>query len=147
MFAGKSSELLRRVQALEVTGSSGNSTCPSPQAVQMNSDAAAVQAADKQILLVKSDRDTRYSKDEITTHDGLARPCHAVGLLAELRAATDYANAQVIAIDEAQFFPDLLEFCTEASDHEHKQILVAGLDGDFRRHRFGQVIALTCMVP
>ena len=46
---------------------------------------------------------------------------------------------EVIAIDEAQFFPDLLKFCTEASDHANKQVLVAGLDGDFQRQRFGQV--------
>lgn len=118
MFAGKSSELLRRVKALE--------------------------AANKKVALVKSDRDTRYSKNEITTHDGLARPCHAVGSLAELRATVgeEYANIEVIAIDEAQFFPDLLSFCTEASDHDQKQIVVAGLDGDFQRHRFGQVLDL-----
>ena len=101
-----------------------------------------MQAAHKQVLLVKSDRDTRYSKSEITTHDGLARSCHAVGLLAELRAVQQYGSARVIAIDEAQFFPDLLEFCTEASDNENKQILVAGLDGDFKRQRFGQVSLL-----
>ena len=100
-----------------------------------------LQAANKKVALVKSDRDTRYSKNEITTHDGLARPCHAVGSLAELRATVgeEYANIEVIAIDEAQFFPDLLSFCTEASDHDQKQIVVAGLDGDFQRHRFGQV--------
>ena len=99
-----------------------------------------LQAADKHVLLVKSDRDNRYSKHDITTHDGLARSCHAVGLLAELRATQQYSSAHVIAIDEAQFFPDLLDFCTEASDYEDKQILVAGLDGDFKRQRFGQVM-------
>lgn len=46
---------------------------------------------------------------------------------------------QVIAVDEAQFFPDLLEFCTHAADRDAKLVLVAGLDGDFRRRQFGQV--------
>lgn len=117
MFAGKSSELLRRVTALE---------------------------ADKTIAMVKSDKDNRYSQTEITTHDGLARPCYAVAQLADLRSAVgqSYDSIQVIAIDEAQFFPDLLEFCMEASDHDNKQILVAGLDGDFQRRRFGQVLDL-----
>lgn len=46
---------------------------------------------------------------------------------------------QVFAIDEAQFFPDLLEFCQTVADHEQKKVIVAGLDGDFRRQRFGQV--------
>ena len=95
-------------------------------------------------MLVKSGRDTRYSTTAITTHDGLARQCHAVDTLASLKEVIglDYSSVDVIAIDEAQFFPDLVEFCTEASDHDNKYILVAGLDGDFRRQRFGQVISL-----
>jgi thymidine kinase len=36
----------------------------------------------------------------------------------------------VIAIDEAQFFPDLVEFCTEAVDNYGKHVVVAGLSGD-----------------
>jgi thymidine kinase len=36
---------------------------------------------------------------------------------------------QVIAIDEGQFFPDLVEFCTEAVDNYGKHVIVAGLSG------------------
>ena len=46
---------------------------------------------------------------------------------------------QVIAVDEAQFFPDLLDFCVQAADRDAKVVLVAGLDGDFLRRQFGQV--------
>lgn len=100
-----------------------------------------LQARGQTVALVKSDRDNRYSASEITTHDGISRACHAVPALADVRAAVGqaYAATQVIAIDEAQFFPDLLQFCSHAADHEGKQILVAGLDGDFRRAPFGQV--------
>ena len=107
-----------------------------------------LQNAGKKTTLVKSDRDTRYSKNEIATHDGIARRCHAVNTLAELRSAVgeSYESVDVVAIDEAQFFPDLLDFCTEASDHDNKQVLVAGLDGDFKRQRFGQVRARTSPV-
>lgn len=100
-----------------------------------------LQAAEKTVAMVKSDKDNRYSSSEITTHDGVARSCYAVAQLADLRSAVgqSYDSIQVIAIDEAQFFPDLLEFCTEASEHENKHIVVAGLDGDFQRQRFGQV--------
>ena len=52
------------------------------------------------------------------------------------------STAQVIAIDEAQFFPDLLDFCTTAADLDAKVLLVAGLDGDFQRRQFGQVTSL-----
>ena len=37
---------------------------------------------------------------------------------------------------------DLREFCTHAADHEHKRLILAGLDGDFQRRRFGQVLDL-----
>lgn len=96
------------------------------------------------MALVKSDRDNRYSADEITTHDGISRSCHAVSVLADVRKALGqaYDATEVIAIDEAQFFPDLLQFCAQAADYEGKQVVVAGLDGDFRRARFGQVCCL-----
>ena len=53
-----------------------------------------------------------------------------------------YAEAHVIAIDEAQFFDDLEDFCTRAADVDGKEIIVAGLDGDFKRRKFGQVLDL-----
>lgn len=37
---------------------------------------------------------------------------------------------QVIAIDEAQFFPDLAEFCAKAVDDHGKHVIVAGLSGE-----------------
>jgi hypothetical protein len=63
--------------------------------------------------------------------------------LAQLRErlGAAYAAADVVAIDEAQFFPDLLAFCTLAADSHAKHLLLAGLDGDFRRQRFGQARA------
>lgn len=36
----------------------------------------------------------------------------------------------MIAIDEAQFFPDLVEFCHEAVDIDGKHVIVAGLSGE-----------------
>lgn len=48
----------------------------------------------------------------------------------------------MIGIDEAQFFGDLYEFCREAADKEGKTVIVAGLDGDFMRRRFGSVLDL-----
>ena len=70
-----------------------------------------------------------------------AQACFAVPSLAEFRqqAGEEYNRFQVIAIDEAQFLPDLLQFCAHAADVDGKHILLAGLDGDFQRARFGQV--------
>ncbi len=53
----------------------------------------------------------------------------------------------MVAIDEAQFFPDLLPFCALAADRHAKHLLLAGLDGDFRRQRFGQARARPRAAP
>jgi thymidine kinase len=48
----------------------------------------------------------------------------------------------VLAIDEAQFFDDLVEFATQACDVDGKVVLVAGLSGDFKRAPFGRLLDL-----
>jgi len=50
-----------------------------------------------------------------------------------------------IGIDEAQFFPDLIEACDELVEHQGKHVRVAGLDGDAFKHKFGQVLDLIPM--
>ncbi|KAK9820990.1 hypothetical protein WJX81_002939 [Elliptochloris bilobata] len=116
MFAGKTSELLRRIQVHEAAG--------------------------RRVAVVKSDKDDRYHRSRLVTHDGQARECFATATLAQLRErlGAAYHDIDVFAIDEAQFFPDLLAFCTAAADSHAKHLLLAGLDGDFRRQRFGQVL-------
>lgn len=42
---------------------------------------------------------------------------------------------------QAQFFDDLLAFALVA-EADGKQLVVAGLDGDFKRQRFGQLLEL-----
>ena len=46
---------------------------------------------------------------------------------------TCHMQMDVIGINEAQFFEDLLEFCQNAADLDNKIVIVAGLDGDFLR--------------
>lgn len=50
---------------------------------------------------------------------------------------------EVIGIDEAQFFEDLYDFCTEVADHDGKIVIVAGLDGDYLRYYFHLVSVLS----
>ena len=50
-------------------------------------------------------------------------------------------NYDVIAIDEAQFFPDIVEIC-EYLANQGKEVLVAALDGTFQREPFGEVLKL-----
>jgi hypothetical protein len=44
---------------------------------------------------------------------------------------------KAVAVDEAQFFPDLLEFALEQAEGAGRHVLVAGLALDFRRRRWG----------
>uniref|UniRef100_A0A7I4C4I3 Thymidine kinase n=1 Tax=Physcomitrium patens TaxID=3218 RepID=A0A7I4C4I3_PHYPA len=119
MFAGKTTALLQRVRK-EVD-------------------------AGRKASLVKSDKDNRYAVSAVVSHDGIQMPCVAVPNLAKFRERVGeeaYKQIEVIGIDEAQFFDDLLEFCQSAADVDHKTIIVAGLDGDFLRRRFGFVLDL-----
>ncbi|AED93115.1 Thymidine kinase b [Arabidopsis thaliana] len=120
MFSGKTTTLLRRILAERETG--------------------------KRIAIIKSNKDTRYCTESIVTHDGEKYPCWSLPDLSSFKERfgfDDYENRlDVIGIDEAQFFGDLYEFCREAADKEGKTVIVAGLDGDFMRRRFGSVLDL-----
>lgn len=98
----------------------------------------------RRVLVVKHALDDRYSSSEIATHDtptGLVE-CHAVATLMELLETPEYRAAEVVVIDEAQFFPDLFAFCERAVDVDKKRVQVFGLDGTAKREAFGQVAAL-----
>ena len=45
-------------------------------------------------------------------------------------------NYDVIAIDEGQFFPDIVDFSEELAN-KGKVVIVAALDGTFQRKPFG----------
>ncbi|GAB2228781.1 hypothetical protein Drorol1_Dr00022911 [Drosera rotundifolia] len=117
MFAGKTTALLRRVQSEATTG--------------------------RNVVMIKSSKDTRYAIDSVVTHDGIKFPCWALPNLssfAEKFGAEAYAQLDIIGIDEAQFFGDLYEFCSKAAEHDGKIVIVAGLDGDYMRRSFGSVL-------
>jgi len=54
----------------------------------------------------------------------------------------DVGTYDVIAIDEAQFFEDLKEQVLNWVDKLGKNVIVAGLNGDFLRRPFGHIIDL-----
>lgn len=57
-------------------------------------------------------------------------------------STVDVSEVHVIGIDEGQFFPDLVKKAEQWVEEEGKHVRVAGLDGDFRRNKFGQVLDL-----
>ena len=54
---------------------------------------------------------------------------------------SDFISSEVIGIDEAQFFDDLYEFIITIEPLQ-KIIIVAGLDGDFKRRPIGQILQI-----
>lgn len=100
---------------------------------------------EKNVLVLKHSSDTRYgANDGMYTHDTDAAlvDCMPTDQLLPIISLNAFINAQVIVIEEAQFFDDLLEFCSIAVDEHDKQVYVYGLDGMATRAAFGQMTAL-----
>jgi len=99
--------------------------------------------AGKSILVIKHAIDTRYSTNNITSHTGMSIAATPYTKLSDV-ATTMYANVEWVIIDEAQFFPDLIEFLTTLNSADIKYI-VAGLDLDCMKSPFGQTLQATYM--
>ncbi len=86
--------------------------------------------------------DNRYDDKLLSTHDGVKIPCFKVKQLSELDFDIKInSNYDVILINEGQFFEDLfINVCEWLSIG--KKIYIAGLDGDFERKKFGQILDL-----
>jgi len=119
MFAGKTKALLRRI-------------------IELERDSYNI------LLCITHAADNRYRKkaDQIISHDGESHAAMAVTELMPLVTHPLYIHATHVIIEESQFFPDLLPFVKQGADAHNKHFICAGLDGDFAREPFGQVIFL-----
>lgn len=110
MFAGKTEELIRRINVLSY--------------------------ARKNILVFKPKIDDRYSTTEIASHVGSKVPCIVISEAKEILNHVNY-DTDVVAIDEVQFFDeDVVDICEYLAD-SGLRVMVAGLDKDFRGEPFG----------
>jgi thymidine kinase len=100
-----------------------------------------------QIALISHSTDTRYGDQVIATHDQTKIPCLCVSCLNDIMEDKNkkISDWEVIIIEEAQFFPDLKIFVKNAVDKYHKKVIVVGLDGDFERKPFGDILELIPM--
>jgi thymidine kinase len=80
---------------------------------------------------------TSYSISVLQSHDGDMVHCIKTKTLCSI----DISTAEIISINEAQFFPDLISFVQEAL-RQKKQVYVYGLDGDFQQRPFGTILDL-----
>jgi len=83
--------------------------------------------------------DDRYHDTLLSTHDKVMIPCIKTDNLTKI--LTNIQDAQVIIINEGQFFSDLYEVVVSLLSLG-KKIYVGGLDGDFERKKFGQILDL-----
>ena len=84
--------------------------------------------------------DKRYSETKLSSHDGLMIDCIQLKKLKNIGEIKE----KFIFINEGQFFEDLYDFVIEQLEKE-KCIYVYGLDGDFKRKKFGQILDLIPM--
>ncbi len=116
MFAGKTTELVRRL--------------------------LSAQAAGESVIAVKPARDTRYRVLEIATHTGQTFPAAPVTEAADIPAAA--GSADVLAIDEIHFFGPALTPVVRSLIARGTRIIVAGVERDHRGQPFEPFPAMLC---
>ena len=99
------------------------------------------------IVVVTHSIETRYSMDKLSSHDRKEVECTKVSNVQSIvNACTNNVSnniqlADFILIDEAQFFTDLIKVI-ELVETYQKTVYVYGLDGDFKRNKFGSILDL-----
>jgi len=101
-----------------------------------------------EVLPINYCLDTRYGNDCISTHDERRITCKTAKTLSSIadisngKTNEDFENAKVILINEGQFFTDIKEWVTLAVEKHCKHVYICGLDGDFKREKFGTLLDL-----
>jgi thymidine kinase len=114
MFSGKTEELLRRLNRARI--------------------------ARQQVLVFKPRIDVRYAVEEVVSHGDARIACVPVSDATEILGKV--GKAQVVGIDEAQFFDARLVAVANALADDGVRVVVAGLDQDFRGVPFEPMPAL-----
>jgi thymidine kinase len=110
MFSGKTEELIRRLRRALY--------------------------ARQSIQAFKHALDTRSGLTEIRTHNGVLHAAIAVSTSDELLERVE-SSTDVVAVEEAQFFDEgIVDVCRGLADAGY-DVIVAGLDMDFRGQPFG----------
>jgi len=91
------------------------------------------------LAVINHSSDTRYDDTMLSTHDKIMIPCIQTSTLTNITNNMD--NVDVILINEGQFFEDLYDFVVDMLKF-NKKIYVSGLDGDFKREKFGKILDL-----
>jgi thymidine kinase len=109
MFSGKTEELIRRLNRARI--------------------------ARQQVEIFKPTIDTRYHETEIVSHN--ATSISSTPVQASLNILLMQHDADVIGIDEAQFFDEEIVYVCQTLAEQGKRVIVAGLDMDYQGVPFG----------
>ncbi len=114
MFSGKTEELIRRLRRAKF--------------------------AKLKVKIFKPKIDDRFSKSEIVSHSEQALPSIMIEKSEEILSLVK--DADIIGVDEAQFFDENLPEVVLKLAELGKRVIVAGLDMDFRGEPFGPMPTL-----
>ena len=114
MFSGKTEELIRRLTRARI--------------------------ARQRVEIYKPAIDTRYSEADVVSHD--ANSISSTPVSSAWSILTLASEAEVVGIDEAQFFDDALPNVCQLLADSGKRVIIAGLDMDFKGVPFGPMPAL-----
>ena len=97
--------------------------------------------AKKKYVVFKNFLDKRYSTDSISSHDGAKVACHPIQNAEEIitKYKSEIDNADIVAIDEVQFFGDNIVDIIRNLANKGKHVIVVGLDMDFTSKPFGPI--------
>ena len=84
----------------------------------------------------------------LTSHDDTSIPCLSISDIEDAWLNPESAffpflrEADTILINEAQFFNNLKNVVLDMVEVYYKSVVISGLDGDFKRNIFGEVLSL-----
>ena len=103
-------------------------------------------AQKKNCIAINYELDTRYGKNKIISHDGLAIDSYSITNIDDFinNSATKelISSADFIFINEAQFFESILENVLYLTNILKKNVVLCGLDLDYKRQKFGTMMDL-----
>ena len=96
----------------------------------------------KNVCVINYVKDTRYHDNMLSSHDRKMIPCIFADKLSNIIYNDEVSNADIILINEGQFFEDISESVKILVEIMNKRVYICGLDGDFKRNSFGTLLNL-----
>jgi thymidine kinase len=75
----------------------------------------------------------------VISHDGETIPANNISLISTVNNLIESNNFNYIFINEGQFFPDLKESVISLIERYSINVVICGLDCDYKQEKFGQI--------